>query len=100
MNHPTLIPRIVTTGYAESAVKFTQAKTCVILPEGQGPLLGREFTLKTWIKPIRRNDNDTEPLALISSHGLAAASRNQPKAAPSLWIERQTRLRPGGDQRF
>ncbi len=91
----TLIPRIVTTGYAESAVKFTQAKTRVILPEGQGPLLGREFTLETWIKPIRRDGNDTEPLALISSHGLAAASRNQPKAAPSLWIERQTRLRFG-----
>ncbi len=79
-------------GYAESAVQFEESDACILVQNG--PVPGAKFTLEAWIKPVRR-DNDIQPLALIGGEGTPEACRSKPQTAPSLWIDRQTRLRAG-----
>lgn len=79
-------------GYAESALQFTESNAHITIDKG--PVLGGAFTIEAWLKPPLPK-GDTEPLALISSLGSVEASRAEPSAAPSIWIDRGTRLRVG-----
>jgi len=75
-----LIPRIVTEGFAESAIGFAAADDRVTLDQ---PLkLGAKFTIEAWINPAK--SAGTRPLILLGGDG-----------GVSVAIEANTRLRAG-----
>jgi len=86
-----LVPFVSSEGHAEAALEFDGDDDRVEL--GQGVVLGASYTQEAWILPTR--PSGTEPQPLLTSQPEAAACRAEPLAAPSLWIERQTRLRIG-----
>lgn len=119
----TLIPRVVTEGYAESALQTRTAEALdaegaalessghapgyspegrrVILSEphivlAAGVKLGQAFTQEAWILPANFG---TKPQALITSKGHTEdsleSSRRDPNACPSIWIEAGSRVRIG-----
>lgn len=80
----TLIPRLVTSGYAESALKFAQATHVVELINAV--TLGTNFTLEAWIKP--EAVTTTTPQVLCSGITTPSATTGF-----SLSIETNSRLR-------
>lgn len=119
-----LVPRVVTEGYAESALRpktseELDAEVATALDrqgrsdlqsEGQfsivaephislggGVRLGTVFTMEAWISP---QASGVAPQALITGHGDKAggsleASRADHSTCPSLWIEAGSRVRVG-----
>jgi hypothetical protein len=86
-----LIPIIKTEGYAESALELDGEDDAISLSPGVS--LGNHFSQEIWINPSP--SESTEPQSLITGDDTLAKSRRNPNAAPSIWIERQTRLTAG-----
>ncbi len=81
----SLVHRIKTEGYAESALKFATEAVVVIV--SNGPVLGASFTQEAWLYP--------EPAQTLQPRALLLSGDGDKDSGPSIWLERQTRLRFG-----